>query len=78
MQLRLTPLADSPAKYHIWFWSHPQAVRFTGAGLLDFRYWSENGPRRPLCSRADVYPYRLGTSSSVGVSSTSPDTGRAE
>ena len=47
IQLRLLPLAPSPAKYHIWFWSHPQAVRFLDAGLIDFRYWSENGPRPP-------------------------------
>ena len=51
MQLRLTPFADTRGKYHIWFWSHPQAARFQEAGLIDFRYGGANGPRPLLAAQ---------------------------
>lgn len=51
LQLRLLPFADTRGKYHIWFWSHPQVVMFLEAGLLDFRYWSANGPRSPIAAQ---------------------------
>jgi len=46
IQLRLLPFADTRLRTHIMFWTHPAAL--FNEGVRNLRYWSANGPQRPV------------------------------